>query len=70
MMEVMIYRVEDCEGNKKEPAGGFYCLLVLCVSFKGLLQQIEFFGAADGSPAIIHPQLSVNVLGVGTHRAQ
>ncbi len=35
-----------------------------------LLQQIEFFGAADGSPAIVHPQLGVNVLGVGTHGAQ
>ena len=35
-----------------------------------LLQQIEFFGAADGSPAIVNPQLGVNVLGVGTHGAQ
>ena len=35
-----------------------------------LLQQIEFFGAADGSPAVVHPQLGVNVLGVGTHGVQ
>ena len=35
-----------------------------------LLKQIEFFGPADGSPAIVHPQLGVNVLGVGTHGAQ
>jgi hypothetical protein len=34
------------------------------------LKQIEFFGAADGSPAIVHSQLSVNVLGVSTNGAQ
>jgi hypothetical protein len=36
----------------------------------GLLQQIEFFGAADGSPAVVHPQLGVNILGVGPHGVQ
>ncbi len=35
-----------------------------------LLKQIEFFGAADGSPAIVHTQLGENSLGVGTHGAQ
>ena len=35
-----------------------------------LLQQIEFFGAADGRPAIVHPQLGVNVMGVGTQGVQ
>ena len=35
-----------------------------------LLQQIEFFSAADGRPTIVHPQLGVNVLGVGTHGVQ
>jgi len=35
-----------------------------------LLKQIEFFSAADRSPAIVHPQLGVYVLGVGTHGAQ
>ena len=35
-----------------------------------ILKQIEFFGAADGSPAIVDPQLGVNVLGVGPHGAQ
>ena len=35
-----------------------------------LLEQIEFFGAADGSPAIVHSQLGINVLGVGSHGVQ
>ena len=35
-----------------------------------LLQQIEFFGAADGSPAVVYPQLGVDVLGVGSYGAQ
>ena len=34
------------------------------------LKQIEFFCAADGSPAIVHSQLGVNVLGVSTNGAQ
>jgi hypothetical protein len=37
---------------------------------KRFLQQAEFFGAADGSPTIVHPQLSVNVLSMGTYGAQ
>ncbi len=34
------------------------------------LKQMEFFSAADGSPAVVHPQLGVNVLGVGPDCAQ
>ena len=34
------------------------------------LKQIEFFCAADGSPAIVHSQLGVNVLGVSTNGVQ
>ena len=34
------------------------------------LQQTEFFGAADCSPTIVHPQLGVNVLGMGTYGVQ
>ncbi len=33
--------------------------------FEGLLQQIECFGAADGSPAVVYPQLGENILGMG-----
>lgn len=67
MMEVMIYSVEDCEGYKKEPAGGFTACWFRGLRFKELLQQIEFFGAADGSPAVVYPQLGVNILGMGAH---
>ena len=31
---------------------------------------MEFFGAADGSPAVVCPQLGVNILGVGSQGAQ
>ena len=34
------------------------------------LRQIEFFCAADGSPAIVHSQLGVNFLDVGADGAQ
>lgn len=29
------------------------------------LEQIEFLGAANGCPAVVHPQLVKNVIGVG-----
>jgi hypothetical protein len=34
------------------------------------LQEIEFLSAADGRPAVVHPELAVDVLGVGTHGVQ
>lgn len=67
MMEVMIYRVEDCEGNKKNQQVVFTACWFCGLRFKQLLQQIEFFGAADGSPAVVHPQLGVNILGMGAY---
>jgi hypothetical protein len=64
MIEVMMYGGEGGEGTKKvrqvtcQDCGMIYAVL---------LQQIQFFGTADSRPAIVDPQLGVNVLGVGTH---
>ena len=32
--------------------------------------KIEFFGAADGRPAVAHAEFAVDVLGVRPHRVQ
>ena len=34
------------------------------------VEQIEFFCPMDGRPAVVDPELVVNVFGVGAHRAQ
>lgn len=35
-----------------------------------LLKQIEFLSAADGRPAVVHPQLFVNVIGMGAQSVE
>ena len=37
---------------------------------KYFLKQFEFFSAADRSPAIVHTQFGVYILGMRTHGAQ
>src|SRR5713226_2671782 len=34
------------------------------------LEQIEFLSPADRCPTVVHPELAVNVFGVGTHGVQ
>ena len=36
----------------------------------GSLEQIEFLSPADRCPTVVHPELAVNVFGVGTHGVQ
>lgn len=36
-------------------------------AFTNSLQQTEFLRPADGAPAIVHPEFTVDVLGVGAH---
>jgi len=67
MIEIMIYGSGDCEGNKKNQQAAQSTCSFVGFRFEGSLQQMELFGAADGSPAVVHPQLGVNVLGVGPH---
>lgn len=70
MMEVMIYGSKGREGIKKSRQGTQNFCQDLGKNNEVLLQQIEFFGAADGCSAVVHTQLGVNVLGVGTQSAQ
>ena len=68
VIDVVIYYSGGCEGNKKSPGRWFDKPargLELVYAFS--LYQIEFFRAADGRPTVIHPELAVNVFGVGTH---
>ena len=64
MIVVMMYGGEGGKGNKKVRQ-------VTCpdcgMIYAALLQQIKFFGAADSRPAIVDPQLGVNVLSVGAN---
>ena len=34
-------------------------------AISGSLEQIEFFRLADGSPAVVHPELVEDIFGVG-----
>ena len=36
----------------------------------GLRQYLEFLGPADRRPSVVHPELAVNVLGVGPQGVQ
>ncbi len=67
MMEVMIYGSGIVRETKKESAGVLVACWFFGFRFKGFLQQIEFFGTVDGRPAVVHPQLAVNVLGMGPY---
>ena len=57
-------------GKQKAPAGGTTNLPGLRVVFAGALEQIELLSPADGCPAVVHPELGVNVLGVGAQGVQ
>ena len=70
MKEVMIYAPGGCEGNKKNQQGLQASCWQRGIRIEEWLQQIEFFGPADGGPPVVHPQLGVNVLAVGTQGAQ
>ena len=67
MMEVMIMDWRIVKETKKNQQAAQNTCWFYGYRFKELLQQIEFFGAADGSPAVVYPQLGVNILGMGAH---
>ena len=71
MIDVMIFN-RDAVREMKSPGRWFdkhaRAWVGVCVLVKTcLLQQIEFLCAADGRPTVVHPELAVNVLGVGTY---
>ena len=70
VIDVVICESGGCEGEKKpgtwfdKPGPGRgWC-------GRRSLEQIEFLSPADRCPAVVHPELGVNVLGVGTQSVQ
>jgi len=57
-------------GKDKAPADDLTHLPGLEMVCAGLLEQIEFLSAADSRPPVGHPELVVNVAGVGPYGAQ
>jgi hypothetical protein len=68
VIDVVMCSSGGCEGEKKPR----HVVRHTCQSWwrLGSLEQIEFLSPADRCPTVVHPELGVNVFGVGTHGVQ